>query len=83
MFVIIVAGRKQGLFTIKWRKYLENKLVLFPMKIMKHSNANRPLNSLEYHQYLENSKIYIANNLEILLRHSEVAGETRSKKILK
>ena len=36
---------------------------------MKYSNTSSPLDSLEYHQYLEKSKLYFVNYLKMLLKN--------------
>ena len=49
---------------------------------MKHSNPNRPIDPLVYHQYSENSRLCIVNCLKSLLKNSKDASVTRSERTL-
>ena len=63
LFMILVACRKQDLFTITVDNIVveENKIVFLPNKTLKHRNTGKPLEPLIYHIYTANNKLYIVN----------------------
>ena len=78
LFIILGARRKQVLFTLSTDNIIfkENKVILLPNKIMKHTKLNTPLEPLIYHHYLENNKMCIANCLKFYIEmRNTLAGE--------
>ena len=71
LFIILAASRKQALFTLSVDNIVskENKVILLPNKTMKHTKANRPLEPLIYHHYLDNEKCLMFALLNVYILH--------------
>ena len=81
LFIILVVRRTQALFTLSVDNivFKENKVILLPNKTMKHTKANRPLESLIYHHYSDNEKLCIVKCLQsyIGIRNTLVTRDIR------
>ena len=81
LFIILGALRKQALFILRVDNivFKENKVILLPNKTMKHTKANRPLESLIYHHYSDNGKLCIVKCLQsyIGIRNTLVTRDIR------
>ena len=84
LFVILGARRKQALFTISVDNILfkDDKVVLLPNKILKHSSAKRPLTPIIYQKYQENNNLCLVNALSFYLDAREKLVDKEVKELL-
>ena len=82
LFIILGARRKQALYILSVDNILfkENEVILLPNKTMKHTKANRPLESLIYQNYSDNGKLWIVECLQsyIGIRNTLVTRDIRN-----